>query len=466
MYSLFLIILGACCVVSYSPGRYAVAAVVLIGFLQDPFRKVIPGEPVIFVAMVGVVFAFVFVGIISRIGLNRSLAPFNAWSNEMARPLNFFVLVLVLQLLHSFLRYGNAVVSLIGLMSYVAPFFAIVVGYYSIDRIEDIRRFMRLYVVAGVLVSATVILSYTGYDSPLFKEVGTGLKIYDQGTILRSFSGLMRTGEIAAWHAATAACFMTILYFTSEKKSSLLVALVIVVLAVMAIVFTGRRKMLMLISMFSIFYLVSYFYFRKSLNFSYAVIIVIGLFFVWIGVEIVFPGGYSDNFQNYLARSTSVYSDAPSRFASMGLAPLTWAYNRVGLFGGGLGIASQGSAIFNMSSIAGGAGEGGLGKVMAELGLPGLIAIAWLTASIAIYLNKGLLLSSQKFVPKEIMPMMLGISAMLGVNVLTFSVATQVYGDVFILILLGLLAGFLFALPKLVLRGIDQQQAAQQSYYT
>ena len=466
MYSLFLLILAVCCAISYGRGRYTLAAVLLIGFIQDPFRKMIAGEPVIFVAMVGVVFAVMFLGTVSRVGLNKSLDPFLAWSREMERPLNFFALVLLIQLLHSFLRYGNAVVSLIGLMSYVAPFFAIVVGYYSINRVEDIRRFMWIYVMSGVLVSATVILSYAGYESQLFKEVGLGLIIYDQGTVMRSFSGLMRTGEIAAWHAATTACFMAILFFTSEKKSSFIVATVIVLLAVLAVMLTGRRKMLMLFSMFSVLYLFGYFYYRKSLDISYAFIIGAAILMVWLGVETFFPGGYSDDFQNYFARGASVYTDASSRFIDLGLGPLTWAYNRVGLFGGGLGIASQGSHLFNLSGIAGGAGEGGLGKVMAELGLPGLVAIAWLMSSIAVYLNKGLLLSAQTFVPQQIMPMMLGISAMLGVNVLTFSVATQVYGDVFILILLGLLAGFLFALPKLVLRGIDQQRTAQRPDYT
>ena len=60
-------------------------------------------------------------------------------------------------------------------------------------------------------------------------------------------------------------------------------------------------------------------------------------------------------------------------------------------------------------------------------------------------------------VNKQLLPLMLGISMILLVNALTFTVATQLYGDIFILLLLGLQAGFLFALPKLVV-GTDQDE--------
>jgi len=94
---------------------------------------------------------------------------------------------------------------------------------------------------------------------------------------------------------------------------------------------------------------------------------------------------------------------------------------------------------------------------MVELGLPGVIIIFWLGVAFALYISRAIFLSAQRFVPSHVMPLMLGIAVILFVNVLTFSVATQVYGDIFILILLGLMAGFLFALPKLVIRAIDEK---------
>ena len=57
----------------------------------------------------------------------------------------------------------------------------------------------------------------------------------------------------------------------------------------------------------------------------------------------------------------------------------------------------------------------------------------------------------------NLMPLMLGLATLLMVNIMTFSVATQVYGDMFVLITLGLLSGFLFALPKLIVNQLDSE---------
>jgi len=456
MFALFLLMLMCACLLCVISNRHSLAAILFIGFAQDPFRKLVVGEPIAFIVMVGVVFAVVLVMIGNRVGVARFSQPFVGWTATTRAPLAIFMLILTAQFLHSYLRYGNTLVSLIGLISYLAPFLAIVVGYFSVNGIEDIRRFMKLYVVAGSVVAVTVLMSFTGTDWPVFREIGAGLKIYDQGTVLRSFSGLMRTGEIAAWHMATSACFFVILFFTSARRNSTLVVAAIVAIILLAVTLTGRRKMLMLFTVFGLMYIVTYFYYRKTLSIKYVLmasaIVIVG----WGVVEFLIPGGYGDTFNDYLARGTSVYTDASGRMLQMGLQPVSWAVNRVGLLGGGLGIASQGSHLFNVASIAGGSGEGGLGKVMVELGLPGLVATLWVIIAFAVYVGRSIKLSAQRFVPPYVMPLMLGIATILFVNVLTFSVATQVYGDVFILLLLGLMAGFLLALPKLVIHAMNE----------
>ena len=131
-------------------------------------------------------------------------------------------------------------------------------------------------------------------------------------------------------------------------------------------------------------------------------------------------------------------------------------YKRQGLFGGGLGIASQGAHFFQSNSIAGGSGEGGFGKVMVELGLPGLLILIWLAFSIIRYILRCLNLASQHFVDSKLLVLVLGVFAFLIVNAMTFSVATQLYGDFFVLILLGLVSGFVFSLPKLVVIDLEQ----------
>ncbi len=456
MLTLFLIILAVACIASMTSPRYAIVSILAIGFLQDPFRKLVPGEPIYFIVTVGFVFGVVFLSTLQREGIGGLATPFTGWTTITRQPLNLFFAVLGLQFAHSMVRYGNPFVSLIGLLSYTAPFFAIVVGYYMVERSNDIRAFMKVYVVVGFVLSLTVWLSFSGIEMKVFKEVGKGLLIYDQGTILRSFSGFMRTGEIAAWHMATSCCFIIVLFFASKSRASALLVVLVILFMMAAIAFTGRRKMLMLVTIFGMLYGVGFAYYRKQFSVSYLVTAASLIFCVWLAVELVAPGGYGDGLGNYIARGTSVYSSASERALELGLRPINWAFNRVGFLGGGLGIASQGSHFFNVSTIAGGSGEGGLGKIMVELGVPGLLVSLWLMYALARYISTSIRLSAQNFVPERLMPLMLGIAGILLVNVLTFAVATQVYGDMFILILIGLLAGFLFALPKLVAREIQE----------
>ncbi len=460
MLNLYFVLLASACFASVISARYALLAILFIGFTQDPFRKLVVGEPFYFVIMVGVVFFVVFFSTLNRVGFNRIFDPFIGWTHDTKLPLFFFVAVLALQLIHSLVRYGNPWISVIGLMSYIAPFLGIMVGYYAINSIYQIRQFLKIYVMCGFLVALTVLLSFSGLDLKIFKEVGEGLKIYDQGSVLRSFSGVMRTGEIAAWHLASSACMIVILYLTSPKSLRLWIAATLIVVLLSAVALTGRRKMLMLFTTFALALTLGLLYFRQNLNIKYLVLGSIVLFGFWVGIESFSPGGYGNKFENYLARGTSVYNDASGRFIQLGFDPVSWAYNRVGVLGGGLGIASQGSRFFNVSSIAGGSAEGGLGKVMVELGLPGLLVIVWLVLTFIVYFFRALRLSTQPLMPKNLMPLMLGLAMLLLVNVLTFSVATQVYGDMFVLIMLGLIGGFLFALPKLAVNNINREQLA------
>lgn len=458
MLQLSLLLLALACAMSLYSRRYWLFCVLLIGFLQDPLRKLVPGEPVFFVVFVAIVFACILVGQFLRKGVLPNLEPFLKWNKLLEKPLLLFVLILILQYAHSMFRYQNIIVSTIGLASYIAPILAVIVGYFSVSRLENIRIFMKVYATIGVLVAFSVLISYMGVDWTIFKEVGVGLKIYDQGTLLRSFSGFMRTGEIAAWHIATSICFIAMLIASSKRSYSLLIAALIVALMVLAIMLTGRRKMIMLISMFGIFFFIGVSFLRQSLQVKYLMVASLGAIAVWFGIEIAFPGGYGQTTEYYLARSGTVYSDATGRFYELGLKPIGWAYNRTGLLGGGLGIASQGASEFNVSSIAGGAGEGGLGKLMVELGLPGLLLVLWLMLAIGKYNLKTLQLTAQPFVTSELLPLMCGVAAFLGVNVLTFFIATQLYGDFFILIMIGLMAGFLFATPKLVVDAMRSHQ--------
>jgi hypothetical protein len=127
-----------------------------------------------------------------------------------------------------------------------------------------------------------------------------------------------------------------------------------------------------------------------------------------------------------------------------------WAWNAGGFFGIGAGAASQGSQHFATEGLIEmrGAAEGGLGKIVLELGMPGLVLALLAAALIARNLRR--VLDHAAVRDPELLKLSLGMVALLAANVPVFIGASQIYGDPFVLILLGSMLGFVFAIPRIV----------------
>ena len=65
----------------------------------------------------------------------------------------------------------------------------------------------------------------------------------------------------------------------------------------------------------------------------------------------------------------------------------------MGFFGLGAGVVSQGGQHFGVDEQLAGAAEGGLGKVIVELGIPGLIILTWVLSVIIRTVRKLLALA-------------------------------------------------------------------------
>ena len=107
----------------------------------------------------------------------------------------------------------------------------------------------------------------------------------------------------------------------------------------------------------------------------------------------------------------------------------------------------------------GGAIEGGLGKITLDVGVPGLVIFVWLVVTFARlvwFRLKALSLASKKHAN-----LAFGLVAFLISNMAAFSVATQVFGDVYILLTIGWSIGILLALPTVAARELGVVAAAQ-----
>jgi hypothetical protein len=163
-------------------------------------------------------------------------------------------------------------------------------------------------------------------------------------------------------------------------------------------------------------------------------------------------------YYQYVKHSQNAFEQAPSRFVELGIAPVMWAYDTYGLFGAGLGVGTQGTQHFGGGGAMAGAAEGGLGKITVELGVPGLFVVGWIAILFFQYLWQIMRFASRR--SPRIARLSFGLVSFLVANVAGFSVATQAYGDLFILLILSWTLGFLIAVPILVQREVHSRQLA------
>lgn len=439
---------------------------VLIGIAQDPLRKFAPNQPVYYVLMVGVIFGIAWI----RAALMRvPLSPtaIQGWRHDLKVPFSLFVFWVLVQAMHSFGRYGSVVMPGIGLLVWLAPIPAVVLAYqYAIRRgVLGVRRWMLLYILAALVSLSGVYFEYAGFQWRSLGEIGEGQIIYDVGTVLKAYSGFYRASEIAAWHAAAIACFVFML--SIGKRATVfrvVVALGLIALLVSLGILTGRRKMLVEITVFISVYFFLVAWLQRGLARLAVVVLAAGaigyVFIVGFVAPDLVQNSYSkrmyvenaQRIEGYAARGQSVFVDLPARVNAVGVQPVIFAVEEFGWLGAGLGTGSQGTnAIAEANNINRWAAEGGLGKVAMELGVPGLLLAIWLLVALGQHLRRQLA-AVAKMSPQHAR-MSYGFVSFLVANAATFSVATQAYSDLFILLILGWCLGYLLAMPVLAAKG-------------
>jgi hypothetical protein len=456
---------------AFAEWRLGLLLCLVTAILQDPLRKLTPDQPVLFVGFVGVVFGAACVGAWAR---GVSLGPNSIFSRyrQFAMPFSLLVLLVIGEAFNSYFRFGNPIMPLIGLLTYVMPLPSIVLAYQLVSRQSEFRiiQFMKWYVVCISLTLTTVYLEFSGYHLPVLGQVGPKFIVFDKftGVALLSSSGLFRASEIAAWHSMTAACFVVLLIFLRRTSfTRLLTAAIVVALLIGVGVLTGRRKIVVEFAVFVSTYFVLWAILEKGAG----RLVVIAMITVAVVVYAFFAAELRDNvpqriaiekdsaeYSSYVRRSQAVFQDAPSRFVDLGIAPIMWAYSRFGLFGGGLGVGTQGTQYFGGGGVNAGAAEGGLGKITVELGIPGIFVMGWIAFLFLRYVWRVMWVTS-RFSPK-LARLTIGLFSFLVANVAGFSVATQAYGDLFILLILSWTLGFLLAAPVLLEREVCAYQPA------
>jgi hypothetical protein len=151
-------------------------------------------------------------------------------------------------------------------------------------------------------------------------------------------------------------------------------------------------------------------------------------------------------YQPYLERGeTTGPSTGIERLRALTLDSFQYVSSANGFFGAGAGTGSQGSQYYGGGKdIVGGNAEGGLGKILAELGVPGLVIFLFTLVVLGRNVWRNLDLLNQR--DPERARLAFGLCAYLVANGIEFASAHQAFGDPFVLLVLGWSFGFLLAL--------------------
>jgi hypothetical protein len=447
--------------------RAGLLITVVIGFLQDPIRKITPDQPSTFVGLVLAAFMLTILVIYEKKQGRIDLRSMFWTVPEILEWIPIYFAVIGVQAMNSFLRFGDIQLMSLGIAFYLAPAVAIWAGYEVGCSPKALQKVIITYLVVCSLFAITAWLDFRGLDNILFKEVGGGILITFEGFSASGVTGLWRTSEVAAWHLAAGACFSLVMAVSAQRRESQLLLFVLAAAFAYLTIPTGRRKSLVLVLVFTAFYLLLFSRRASPASRERVISSVLGGAAMAYGAYALFLiTAKGDDFALYLNRTLSARDELLDRFQSQGIGALVRALDVSQGWGLGVGaganlgnlkVSSSAEAARQSIQGLGYVTEGGGGRIVAELGLPGLIVGIVLAALILLTLRRNFRLL--RLLEPRLAFLMLGLVAFGLANVVFFFSAAQIYSDPFILILLGICFGSFLAVPTLIAR-----QQAQLAY--
>jgi hypothetical protein len=435
---------------------------IAIGFLQDPIRKLTPGQPTLMVGLV--LIGFIICAYLIYQDRGQLDLKYIFWTSpQLLDIIPYFMVLLLAQAVNSFYRFGSPSLVAIGLSFYIAPAIALWVGFHIGRDLSLLRRVIVFYVILSTIFAFTVLLDFRGVDIPAFEEVGTGILITFEGGSKSGASGLWRTSEIASWHLAAAACFSIILTFSDRDVGWQILYISIAVVFSVLSVTTGRRKSQVLIVAFLGIYLLIFS--RQSSPASRERIIMsvlggAGISFAVVSMFLLDLLG--SNYEIFLNRASTSTDSLGERLQSQGLDAFLKGIEVGGGFGLGLGAGSNlgnfdaganRAAVRSLGYVA----EGGGGRLVVELGIPGILIIGWI-----IFVSLQMLWRNFRlirFLPSEEIALVSGTLSFGLANIIFFFSAAQLYSDPFVLIVLGVSIGSMLSVPVLVYSRLQLQKS-------
>ncbi len=435
----FLIIVGLAVLGAFSNWRHGVLLFLVVGMIQDPFRKSIPGTPGYLSLVTAPVWAVVMLPFLSHFG---TLArEFRAGYPGIAHAINLLVVSMIPAAFIS-ATYGSGtwMLTLLGIFQYSCILFGLLIGFYFPRRPDEILRVLAFY-CTGTAVALIGTHLETQQLFPSWPAIGSASLGFEwlrdvPDVRISLISGFYRSPDIMGWHAASAAMLAMILALRSRGMGRAM-WIAIVCWAAFTTILSGRRKMVMMLPVFLITTVWLHLRRRQGGSNTLPIVglVVAGIVMIYIQVS---PDA------SYMAYYTYEPMDLFNQLNEHGLEAVLTTIDQHGVFGAGLGVAATGAHHLSVDRPRVWQ-ESGLGKVVVELGLPGLVCFFYFGCSL---LWAGWTQVSHRRSATADLSIANGLFAFLIANVGSFLVSGQHFGDPFILCWFSFLIGLLLSVAR------------------
>jgi len=439
----FLLFASAVAFVDWRRGFYLA---LMTGVLQDPVRKLTPGTPPALTMSIVVVYIAILLA--KNVELRNNAREMVLRFSRLQIALVTFLFTLMLAALNGIYTYGLSLwkVPALSLLIYTLPLPAVVLGYMFIQREEQLLSLFKFYSILTAIALIGTPLEYFHVQSPLIGMVAMHEAFirFLPVLMLPVLSGFYRAPDIMAWHASMLVIIGIVMAIRARVLTRAWPWLTLAAWGMLNCFISGRRKSIYMVVVFAIAFLWRY---GKRLEMRYI------LSFAMFGLLMV-------GFVYRLAsrEESSLYARAAETSRSEVLYRLeggaTDAIRNFGILGAGLGTATQGVRHLTGHDENVGWQEGGFGKLAVELGLPGLLAAAYL---LFVIYRLIMAISAHRDLPGTTQLIRAALFGIAIANFVTFIASAQAYSDPVLTLFTAFLVGCLLGTAAL-----DERYAAQQ----
>lgn len=455
----FYLLTGFTFLVAIVDWRWGLYLCLVLDVLRDPARKLSDSQSVWMTVAAASVWGGVFLGVL-RSESGELLSLFGRYPKMRASVVYLIAAMVPAALLACVLYPSGYLLAIVGGVSYLAPLLGIGIGFVLPREDRSIYRLLAFYTVFNAVMLSGTLLEFAGLEWRVLGGVRTlageqmdWIRVWN-GMKVQLIAGFYRSPDISALHAAHVVVFSAMLAMNPRSRfRSGWVG--IAAWAGFCLLLAGRRKMMAIPLIFmAVFLLLCWLRGGQSRGQLRGFITVALLLFV--GVVLVFREVETSG--EYITYASTLLTQGAERAWEIVAGSVITTVRQTGVRGTGLGSVTQGSHYTGARIVADAWQEDGISRLFRELGLIGVILIAFAARSLLQTARTAV-----QLVPADdsLGTLQMGLLAIVAANAASFVASHQQYsGDPGSALLVTMLFGMVMGLPR-VSAGRQQEVTVQ-----